>query len=193
MSFNTFTTSVNILNRNPYLYQSYNPFEPIKPMNITISSDSDSDSPYLTSINTTYTKPSISLYKNLNADPKIRKRIVKYFYYILLDKWLFEDCKFILKYFNYKNKKVKFVPSLNKAKSSNSKDKKNITLKKIKFIEDNILKQKDVYNVLEEFVDSRKINWYDLIKKHSNSLMRKLCKMLKKKIIRKIDKNYDGF
>ena len=100
-----YTLSANTI--NPTMYPFYNPFEPTKKVEVTFSTETDTDSPYITSMNTSYSYPSIGVYKNLNADPKVRKRITKYFYFKVLDNWLFNELSYILNFLKHSNGKIK--------------------------------------------------------------------------------------
>jgi hypothetical protein len=162
-----YTVSANTL--NPTMYPFYNPFEPTKKIEVTMSSDTDTDSPYLTSVNTTYSYPSMAVYKNLNADPKVRKRITKYFYFKILDDWLNDELSYVLNHLKHKNGKVK-KKKVN-IKHKENKDKLNVRKKKSAYIENHILKKKHVYKFLDKYTLKHKINWYDLISKHETSLI----------------------
>ena len=196
------TTSINKLNVTPYSYPFINPFEPIKPVNITLNETIDNDSPFSVSINTTYVDPVIAPYQNLNADPKVRKRIVKYFYYKVFDKWIYKELINLLSYVNVKNK-PKLVSSLKNIKSNSSKkDSKATVKKKSKFLEDKVMGKKGItvmYNIIRKYVNTRKLQWINLINNHQTELVeyigRQLDKYLKSKISKKftyeINDEYD--
>jgi hypothetical protein len=138
-----------------------------------IDSDSivfaDPSSPYdsyIPSINLSYTRPSFSVYKNLNADPEVQSRISKYIYYKVLDKYLYDDMSDILNYMVVKNGEVSLIKKLDDHKITtvdNDSD-KNKDLK-VAFIEKNVLSKKIVKNLLHKFVAETGTNWYDIPKK----------------------------
>jgi hypothetical protein len=196
------TTSLNKLNITPYSYPFINPFEPIKPVNITINQTVDNDSPVSVSYNTTYADPVIAPYENLNADPKVRKRVVKFFYYKVFDKWIYKELINLLSYVNSKNK-LKLVSSLKNIKSNSSKKGNQSTAKKkSKFLEEKVFGKKGkkvMYNIIRKYVNTRKLQWINLITNHKTDLVeyigRQLDKYLKSKISKKftyeIDDEYD--
>lgn len=199
----SYTTSFNTLNVNPYTYPFYNPFEPVKPVNITVNETVDNDSPYSVSINSTYVDTVIAPYTNLNSDPKVRKRVTKYFYYKTFDKWVYKELINLLSYVSGGKKKLKLVSNLKSVKSNSSKkDNTSIIKKKSKFLEDKVFGKKGIkvmYNIINRYVKRRKVQWIDLINKHQDDLMmyigKKFDKYLKSKISKKftyeIDDEYD--
>lgn len=102
-----------------------------------------SEQPFMASVNMTYSKPSIVLYENLNADPRLHKRMTNYYRYKFLDEWIHNELKYILDYF---------------------KDKKLSDDKKIDILENKVMTKNKVYSVLVSFVHNTKTNWYDLHK-----------------------------
>lgn len=170
-----YTVSANTL--NPVAYPFYNQFEPVKKVEVVMSSETDTDSPYLKSVNTTYSYPSVGVYKNLNADPKIRKRITKYFYFKILDEWLDDELSHILNYLSHKNGKIKKKKT--NIKHHENKDKSNVRKKKADYIEKYVLEKKHVYKLLDKYTSKNKVNWYDLIKKHENNLIDEFSSLLK--------------
>lgn len=101
-----------------------------------------SEKPYMTSVNLSYTKPAIALYENLNADPRLHKRMTIYYRYKFIDKWLDENIDEIKKYFK-KNKSIEEIKDI---------------------LENKILTKNKVYSILVSFTNGTKTNWYDLHK-----------------------------
>lgn len=121
--------------------------------------------PYITSVNLDYTKPSVGVFENLNADPRIRKRIVKFFYYKILDNWLMDDLVDILNFFTIKDGKVDLIDNISQYEPLGSyNESEEIKEKKIDFIEDFFLTKSFVSRVLDEYVNNTKTNWYELPK-----------------------------
>jgi hypothetical protein len=126
-------------------------------------------------------RPSIAMYPNLNSDKSVQKRIVKYFYYMLLDKWLKKESIHLLNYFTMKGAKVSLISKTgdyNKTKTVNEKDIKPI----IKYIEEEIIKEKHMIVMLHKFVKETGINWYDL--PHNEYYVRRIVESYSEKIIR---------
>ena len=125
----------------------------------------DSEHKYLPSINYSYTIPSVSIYENLNADPRIHKRVTKYFRLKMLDKWLYDDSSHLLGYFKVKGDKVELISKLSDYDANASdKDSDDINKKKIKYIENNLLSYDFSYKILQKLVEDTNTNWYDLHK-----------------------------
>lgn len=139
--------------------------------------------PYLTSFNTTYTKPAIGFFENLNADPRVHKRMVKYFYYKALDKWMYEDMRDVLNYFTIKNDKVDLISSMKDYDvTAADKESNETTEKKIDFIGKYILTQSYMNKILNDFVNRNNISWVDLPKRElllEQVVEEKLTKMLR--------------
>jgi len=169
-----YTVSANTI--NPTMYPFYNPFEPTKKLEVTLSTETDTDSPYITSVNSTYSYPSIGIYKNLNADPKVRKRVTKYFYFKVLEVYLFNELSYILNFLKHSNGKVK--KKRKNIKKTKNKDKLHIQKKKTEYIEKFVLDKKHIYKLLDKFTTKYKVNWFDLIDKHEEKLIDKIGNML---------------
>lgn len=118
-----------------------------------------------TSININYTKPTISIYKNLNADPRVHQRLVKYFYYKALDKWLYEDLIDILNYLKIRNGKVDIINSMKEYDPlAVDKESDDDIRKKIDFIEKFFLSKRLMARIIHEYVKHTGTNWVDLPK-----------------------------
>src|SRR3990172_8348480 len=83
----------------------------LTPLNSIVVS-SDENAPYKTSLNLTYSRPIIGVYENLNADPNIHKRLVKYYYLKTIEKWLYEDLIDVLNYVAIKDGKADIIKSM---------------------------------------------------------------------------------
>lgn len=167
---------------------------------VTVSSDSlspivfdgpvQNTIPYHMNIDLTNAPSLIPYYEDLNYNPRVINRTTKYFYYKILDKWLYDDMKYILGYLKVnKDGKVSFV---DKVKDFNEdaylKDTTDEIKKKIKFIEDNVLTQTGVRNTLIRYSKDTNVNVYDLFKvekfvRHvlASHLISVLKKMIEKK------------
>jgi hypothetical protein len=133
-----------------------------------------------------YPSPNILSYPDLNKNPKIQKNMVKYIYYKLLDKWLYDDSSDILNYLTVNsNNKVVTIKSLNDYKSSNiDNDSDSVTDQKIKFIEKYVISKQDIFNILSKFIKETSINWYDIPKQEYF-----IRQVIEKKIIKKFKRS----
>lgn len=133
-----------------------------------------------------YTAPSVVIpYENLNKNQDVIKRLVKYFYYKTLDKWLYEDLNGLLRYFKISGGKIHII------KSENDKDKENISQEdvdlKIEYVEKEIFDKDDMYDILMKITNETDI---ELIKLPKNEyiVMGYVKKFLKKELQQKMDK-----
>jgi hypothetical protein len=134
-------------------------------------------------VGTSYVIPSITTpYLDLNLDERVHKRFTKYFYYKILDDWLFDDLVDSLAYLKYNTgtKKVSFTEN---GEKDTSRETQESVEAKIKFIEDGVMTRNDVYKILKRLVSESKINWYDLPKIHS--AVKDVVRMWLKKNLRK--------
>lgn len=141
-------------------------------------------SPISSSINLSYSRPSVGYYENLNVDPEIQKKIINYFYYKTLDEWLSNELSDVLNLLKIKDGKVVVIDNYNEYKSS-SNDSNLVMEQKINYIEDNVLTKNMIKSLLNRIVSETNIEWVKLpknsflIKKHIEN---KLKKHLKKNI-----------
>lgn len=121
-------------------------------------------------------------YNDLNSDPVMRKKIVKYFRNLMLDKWLYNESRDILNYLKIKSDgNVDFLSNLSEY-NPNTKDNSVDTEKKIKFIEKYVLSDNVILRLLSRYVHESTVSWVNLPrnKYYVRKLMEeKLYKMLK--------------
>lgn len=132
----------------------------------TFSSDiiitSDYPMPIIPSIvsNISYTRPLSAAYSDLNQDPQIRNQLTKYFYYKVLDKFLYEDLFDLLSYLTVSNDKVNLAKNPDKASSAN--DSQEIVEKKVAFIERALFSKDDMYKILKRLTAENGVEWIQL-------------------------------
>lgn len=142
-----------------------------------------SDDYYLPSVNLSYTRPTLSIYDNLNADPEIHQKMAKYFKYKVLDKWLYTDLKSLLGYVTVSGDKVSFINKLSDYKE-NLDESKNIVEMKVHFLEKNLLSSRASLKILNKFVAGTNTNWYDLTK--NEFFVKQAYEIAIKKMIKKM-------
>jgi hypothetical protein len=176
---------------SPYYQNMYSPMSPITTSSVFMNqqpsynqNDALIDSPVLSSVNLTYTAPAVGMYENLNADPELRNRMIKHFYFFkTLGEWLSDDMIELLSYFVEKDGKISLIKNVKDYKESSAeKDSEKITKKKIEYIKENVFKKSDMKHLLTKFVKQTKINWYDL--PHQDSVVQKAIKRTIDKAIR---------
>jgi hypothetical protein len=127
-------------------------------------------------------------YPDLDKDPQVHRTLKKYYYYKLLDKWLYGDLKSLVAYVMVENGKAKLINSISdfNTNSINNLKEDDITLR-IKFLESLISKDL-VLNVLQRIVYKYGIHWYHL-NKNEDIIKKKLETTLKEFLEGKIKKN----
>lgn len=168
--------SIIIPSSSPVVYSATSPFSPVV---IATANPKNQNVPYVASLNLSYSKPIIAAYQNLNADPKIHKRMAKYIRYKALDNWLHEDLKHLLGYVKVNGNTVSAI-----TKKSEYKDPTNLSNSaietRINFIEANILTHVTAFNIATRFIQETNTNWYD-IPKNDLFVKRFIEKAIKKK------------
>lgn len=143
--------------------------------------------PRIASVNLGYTQPLFGTYENLNTQKSIQNKIIKYFRYKMLDKWLYGSLLDVLNYFRVnQNGQVDILNNMNEYNiSSVQKDSDQNINKKIKFIEEYFVTSKFVRHALENYIFENKIEWIKLpnyepsVKKH---LAKELVRVIKRNI-----------
>jgi ribosomal protein L17 len=144
-------------------------------------------SPYLVE-NYNYPRYVVGYYPDLDKDPQVHNTLKKYYFYKLLDKWMYRDLKSLLAYVSIDGGKAKLINSIsdyNENSVNNSKE-NDLTLR-VKFLEDLISKDL-VKSVLERIVNKYGIHWYQL-NKNEDIVKKKLEDAVKEFLVSKIKKN----
>jgi hypothetical protein len=133
-----------------------------------------------------YNNPAIVVpYENLNKNPEVINRLVKYFYYKVLDDYLYDELSGLLKYLKVSNNKVHII------KNEDDRDKENISQeeadKKVEYIEHEIFDKDDMYEILMKISNETDI---ELIKLPKNEYIIQgyVKKFLKKEFNRIMNK-----
>jgi hypothetical protein len=124
----------------------------------------------------------ISYYDDVCDIDIIRNKTIEYFYFKLLDKWLYEKSKHLLGYFRVSGDKINYVESVDK-KDDYKHNSQDVVDKKVSFIEKNIFSKEDISHILKKFVDSTRVSWCNL-KDHGYFVREAIEKSLEKKIKR---------
>ena len=129
-------------------------------------------------------------YENINYNPEIREKVIKYFYYKLLERWFYKYEEFaqLLKFFKIVDNRVVLINSIDEYEKalSGKPDTDHEKSIKIKFIEDYVLEKKKIGKYLDEFAHKHNIPWIYLYR-NQEDIRRYLKRKLKKKFIRTID------
>lgn len=121
-------------------------------------------------------------YSNLNDDKQIQKTVTKYFYYKIIDKWLYNDLLPLLAYLEIVNGEPQMIKSLddyNVSKLAN--DSEDDIKKKVDYMEQKIISKDLVKHVLKKICSENNINWYSL-NKHNIKVKKVMLKYIGSKI-----------
>jgi Asp-tRNA(Asn)/Glu-tRNA(Gln) amidotransferase B subunit len=123
--------------------------------------------PNVASLNLSYSKPTLSIYSDLNADPDVQHRIVKFVQMKTLDHWLYRDLAPLLGYFKVDSSgKVSVITKKEDYNPKSIKDDSDeIIEKKIDFIEENLLTRKTVKKILDRYVSDTNGEWVKIPKR----------------------------
>jgi hypothetical protein len=118
-------------------------------------------------------------YLDVNADKDLQKKVVRYFYAQLYNKWVPELHHKLLDYVKISNKDITLVKSLNEAKNNNTKD--DDYYEKINYLADYVFTKTDIHKELSEYANKRGLNWWNL-RNNSDELELMLVKKLEEKL-----------
>lgn len=162
--------SFPVILTQPQLYstKSYTPYVGVNPLNSNVISS--------------------GFYKDLNKDKSVQKTFTKYYYYKILDKWIYKELMPLLAFVDISGDKPQLIKSLSeydvKKLASNSSEQIE---KKINYLERVIITKDMVRHVLKKICSENDINWYDLDKNEKkiktvfyNYLLDKLKDSIKK-------------
>jgi hypothetical protein len=130
-------------------------------------------------------------YEDLEADPDMRNRIVRWYYTRLKNEWLYQDSKFrsLARYFIIKDGKPVLVSSSEEYKDKSFKNpdepEKN-TLLKLDLIRKHLINKRRIARVLEKYASKTETKWWDLEDAVDNVKI-VLYKELRRKILESID------
>lgn len=104
-------------------------------------------------------------YKDLNKDKSVQKTLTKYYYYKILDKWIYNNLKPLLAFVDIKSGKAQLIKSMEDYDVMGlEKDSEQDTEKKIEYMEKILISKDMVKHVLKKICRENNINWYDLDK-----------------------------
>jgi hypothetical protein len=114
-------------------------------------------------------------YTDLNKDKTIQKTISKYFFYKILDKWLYQEFKPILAFVKISEGKPSLIRTMNdyKPESIDSDSLENIE-KRIDYLQKILISRQLVKHVLKKVVNDNEIQWTQLNK--NKSIIKKIFK-----------------
>jgi len=114
----------------------------------------------------------ISQYKELNNNKSIQKTLSKYYYYKILDKWIYNELFPLLAFIEIDKEsgKPKLIKNLIDYDVEKVVDEsKSVIEKKIDYMEEVLINKDMVRHVLKKICHENKINWGEL-KKHDKTI-----------------------
>lgn len=131
---------------------------------------------------------SSGFYKDLNKDKSVQKTLTKYYYYKILDKWIYKELMPILGFVDISGDKPQLIKSMEQYNASKLANESSEQIeKKIAYLEKVLITKDMVRHVLKKICAENNINWYDLDKNEKkiksvfhNYLLDKLKDSIKK-------------
>ncbi len=131
---------------------------------------------------------STGFYKDLNKDKSVQKTLSKYYFYKIIDKWIYKELLPLLAFVDIKSDKPQLIKSLESFDVQKlSKDSNEEIEKKAKYMEQIIITKDMVRHVLKKICNDNHINWYDL-NKHEKKIKKVFYNYLLEKLKESINK-----
>jgi hypothetical protein len=104
-------------------------------------------------------------YKDLNKDKSVQKTFTKYYFYKIIDKWLYKELLPLLAFIDTSSGKPQLIKSLEFYDVQKlASDSEEEIEKKVKYMDEILLTKDMVRHVLKKICNENNINWYDLNK-----------------------------
>jgi hypothetical protein len=136
-------------------------------------------------------KPNIitsGFYKDLNKDKSVQKTFSKYYFYKIIDKWIYKELLPLLAFVDTSSGKPQLIKSLEFYDVQKlASDSEEEIEKKVKYMENTLLTKDLVRHVLKKIVNENQINWYDL-NKHERKIKKVFYNYLLDKLKDSINK-----
>jgi signal recognition particle GTPase len=108
---------------------------------------------------------STGFYKDLNKDKSVQKTYAKYYFYKIIDKWIYKELFPLLAFIDVKSGKPELIKSLEFFNVLELEKETEYDIeKKIKYMEEILITKNMVRHVLKKICDDNNINWYNLNK-----------------------------
>lgn len=131
---------------------------------------------------------SSGFYQDLNKDKTVQKTLTKYYYYKILDKWIYKELMPILGFVDVSGDKPQLIKSMDQYNANKlANESREQIEKKIGYLEKVLITKDMVRHVLKKICTENNVNWYDLNKNEKkiktvfhNYLLDKLKDSIKK-------------
>ena len=145
-------------------------------------------SPFLVSNSYNYPRFVVGYYPDLDKDPQVHNTLKKYYYYKLLDKWIYDDLKSLLAYISIEGGKAKLINSISEYNANSVNNLKEDDLTSRVNLLESLIPKDLVKNILERIVHKYEIHWYHL-NKNEDIIKKKLEIAIKELLDNKIKKH----
>ena len=127
-------------------------------------------------------------YKDLNKDKSVQKTLSKYYFYKIVDKWIYKELLPLLAFVDTSSDKPQLIKSLADYDVQKlAKDSEDLIEKKAKYMEEIIISKDMVRHVLKKICNDNQLNWYDL-NKHEKKIKKVFYNYLLDKLKESIGK-----
>lgn len=128
-------------------------------------------------------------YKDLNKDKSVQKTFAKYYFYKIIDKWIYKELLPLLAFIEINDAgKAHLIKSLEFYDVQKlAKDSEEDIEKKVNYMENDLLTKDLVRHVLKKICNENNINWYDL-NKHERKIKKIFYNYLLDKLKESINK-----
>jgi len=131
---------------------------------------------------------STGFYKDLNKDKSVQKTLSKYYFYKIIDKWIYKELLPLLAFVDMSSGKPQVIKSLADYDVQKlAKDSEEEIEKKANYMEQIIITKDMVRHVLKKICSDNHINWYDL-NKHEKKIKKVFYNYLLDKLKESVSK-----
>lgn len=182
----TFGSLFNAIYGDPTTVNTIEPYENQKTFPVVMLSDNYVD-PEKASTVVAYSGPNSNIltyavFNDLNKDKDVVKTITKYYYYKILDKWLYDDFLPILAFVKMENGKPKLISSMAEFRIADlAREPENVIESKIDYLSEIFITKDMVRHVLKKFINKYNTR-YSALNRQEHELKKYFFKYMKDKL-----------
>lgn len=124
-------------------------------------------------------------YQNLDNDPQLRRKMMRYFYQKFLNYWIHDDFSALLGYFVVKDSKVKPISTLNSYRKTRNESKREVDAI-VAYLAKYYVTKERMKKMLHTYIAKSRTHWYDLRKNKElvkEALFKRVKYLIKEDII----------
>ncbi len=182
----TFGSLFNAIYGSSLTTPTVEPYENQKTFPVVLLSDNYVD-PEKASTVVAYSGPNsniltYSVFNDLNKDKEVVKTITKYYYYKILDKWLYDEFLPILAFVKMENDKPKLISSMAEFRIGDlARESENVLESKIDYLSEIFITRDMVRHVLKKFINKHNTR-YSALNRQEHELKKYFFKYMKDKL-----------